>query len=455
MQERKIMILSLVLFPVILSAQIKFKQLRYDENYQYLASDTTNWYKKFKFIPISINKGNYLSFGGEFRTQYFKYTNPDWGDAVQDNDGFVLSRYLFHGDLHIGKGFRAFVQLQGGMSNGEVEEPSPVNENPLDLHQAFIDINLPIQKKGIVLRLGRQEMSYGSQRIVSVREAPNNRQAFDGVKVILNMSKFRFDAFYTNYVQVQKGIFDDDPSKGIRFWGAYGTFSKLVPLDNLDVYYFGYKRKSSSFDDGKAQETRHSLGIRAASNHSNFQYDAEGLYQFGNFSGKDISAWTMSANLSYSLINVFYKPKIGLKTEAISGDKVYGDGELNTFNPLFPRGGYFGLAALIGPANLFDIHPYLEISLSKTITFIQDYDVFWRMQKNDGIYAVNGRLLYSGKNTISKYIGAQLGSTIEYVPTNYLYFRAEYTWFNSGRFLMESGSGKDISMFGATATFKF
>ncbi|TCC89547.1 hypothetical protein EZ428_16100 [Pedobacter frigiditerrae] len=453
---KKILISLLVLLPIMVKAQnIKFKQLRYDEDYQHLATDTNTWYKKIKFLPLSSNKKVYASFGGEFRTQYFKYTNPDWGDAVQDNDGFVLSRYLFHGDLHVGKGLRAFVQLQGGMSNGEIEEPSPVNQNPLDLHQAFVDINLPIQENTIVLRLGRQEISYGSQRIVSVREAPNNRQSFDGAKLIFNSNKIRLDAFFTNYVQVKKGIFDDDPSKAIRFWGAYGALSKLLPFDNLDVYYFGYKRKSSAFDEGKGQEMRHSLGLRAARSYARFQYDTEGLYQFGNFSGKDISAWTMSANLSYSLINVPYQPKIGLKTEAISGDKVYGDEELNTFNPLFPRGGYFGLAALIGPANLFDIHPYLEISLSKTITFIQDYDVFWRMQKNDGIYAVNGRLLYSGKNTISKYIGAQLGSTLEYVPTNYLYFRAEFTWFNSGSYLKESGSGKDITMLGATATFKF
>ncbi len=456
MQIKKLTALLLLCFPGVLYAQkISFKQLRYDEDYRYLSSDTSSWYKKIKFMPLSDNKKDYLSFGGEFRGQYFHYTNPDWGDAAQDNDGFVLARYLLHGDLHLGKGLRAFVQLQSGMSNGEIEEPSPVNENPLDLHQAFMDVNIPIKNAPLTMRLGRQEMSYGSQRIVSVRDAPNNRQSFDGAKVIMNMNKLRVDAFLTSYVQARKGIFDDDFSKSIRFWGAYAAISKFKSVDNLDLYYLGYKRALSIFDDGKGSELRHSIGMRTAGSYGGFQYDAEGLYQFGRLEDHKISAWTASANLSYTFKEVSISPKVGLKTEVVSGDRKYDDGKLNTFNPLFPRGGYFGLAALIGPANLFDIHPYIEIKLSNSVTFTQDYDVFWRMQRNDGLYAVNGRLLYSGKATQSKYIGAQLGSSMEYSPTNYLYFRIEYTWFDSGRYLMETGAGKDISMFGTTATFKF
>ncbi|TDQ12117.1 alginate export family protein [Pedobacter metabolipauper] len=456
MQTKKLIFVFLMFLSGVLQAQkINFKPMRYDEDYRYLATDTSTWYNRFKFVPLSPDKKDYLSLGGEFRTQYFKYTNPEWGDALQDKDGFTLARYLFHADLHLGKGLRAFVQLQSGLSNGEIEASSPVNENPLDLHQAFVDVNLPLNKVGLVLRLGRQEMSYGSQRIVSVREAPNNRQSFDGAKVIMNIKKLRLDAFFTNYVQAKKGIFDDGFSNGTRFWGAYGAFSKLLPFDNLDLYYFGYKKESSAFDDGKGQEMRHSLGIRTTGTHNGFQYDAEGLYQFGKFAGNDISAWTVSTHLSYTFAGLLYQPKMGFKTEVISGDRNYGDGKMNTFNPLFPRGGYFGLAALIGPANLFDVHPYLEIKLSKTLTLGQDYDVFWRMQRNDGIYAVNGRMLYSGKNTQSKYIGAQLGSSIEYLPISALYFRAEYTWFNSGKYLMETSTGSNISMFGITATFRF
>jgi hypothetical protein len=59
----------------------------------------------------------------------------------------------------------------------------------------------------------------------------------------------------------------------------------------------------------------------------------------------------------------------------IGGDALFGDKKLQTFNPLFPRGGYFGLASLICPANLFDIHPSLTLELKNNLYIDMDYDL--------------------------------------------------------------------------------
>ncbi|TDO22388.1 alginate export family protein [Pedobacter duraquae] len=452
------LLLLLTVLPVLASAQqIVFKSMRSDEDYSTFGRlADSSWYHRFKFHPLSIDKLNYISFGGEVRNQYFHYKDQDWGESLPDRDGFVLARTLFHADLHLGKSFRTFVQLQSSMSNGELESPSPVNQNPLDLHQAFIDFTQPIGKVSLLtFRIGRQELSYGSQRLVSLREAPNNRQAFDGGKMTYSTARLRVEGFYTNYVQARAGIFDDRITADTRFWGTYATVKKFPLLKNIDLYYLGIKKRKAVFDDGAAGELRHSVGLRTWNTNRQWQYDIEGVYQFGHFGQNKIAAWTLSSNVAYTFNDFYLSPQLGLKTEAISGDRRYGDGKLNTFNPLFPKGGYFGLAALIGPANLFDIHPYLQISLSKKLTLIEDYDVFWRMQTSDGIYAVNTRLLYSGKNTLSRYIGGQLGTNLEYNPTNSLYLRAEFTWFKSGDYLMEVGPGKDILMSGATITYKF
>jgi hypothetical protein len=434
-----------------------FKSLRYDENYSYLARDTTaNWYNQMKFSPVSTNKKTYFSFGGEVRYQYFYFKNEDWGAAPYDKDGFVLTRYLGHVDFHAGKHFRTFVQLQSSLANGQLETPSPVDNNPLDLHQAFIDLSSSVGvKQNVTIRLGRQELSYGSQRLVAVREAPNNRQSFDGAKVMFAAPNLKTDIFYSHYVQAKSGIFDDGFNKNTQFWGAYNVINKVPVLHNVDLYYLGIWKRSSVFDDVKGSETRHSVGSRTWMNSPTWQYDLEGVYQFGKLNSTDISAWTMSSNISYTFNHAILKPQLGLKTEAISGDRNYNDGKLNTFNPLFPRGSYFGLAALIGPANLFDVHPYVQIALTKKLTLAEDYDLFWRMSRNDGLYAVNGKLLYSGKNTDSKKVGRQLGTALEYTPNKFLYFREELTWFSAGDYLKETGPGKDILMLGSTITLKF
>ncbi len=114
-----------------------------------------------------------------------------------------------------------------------------------------------------------------------------------------------------------------------------------------------------------------------------------------------------------------YKPEIGLKSELISGDARYNDNRLQTFNPLFPRGGYFGLVSLVGPSNLVDIHPSVTFDLSPKLFFNMDYDIFWRYSVNDGIYGPNVALLYSGKNSDRKSIGRQYSAYESIHPINF------------------------------------
>ncbi|MEO6980989.1 MAG: alginate export family protein, partial [Mucilaginibacter sp.] len=450
---KNIAFLFLLLSSCAVSAQdAPFKQLRYDENYTYLKKDSSaNWYNTLKFLPFNKDKSTYISFGGEVRYQYFHFENPGWGSSPADKDGYVLSRFLGNADFHAGKFFRAFVQLQSSLADGQSETPSPVDQNPLELHQAFLDISLPLPSHAsFIVRLGRQELSYGSQRLVAVREAPNNRQSFDAAKIMYAIGGVKLDAFYSHYVQAKPGVFDDGFNKNTQFWGTYAAISKVPVLQNVDIYYFGLWKAKSVFDEGAGKELRHSIGTRIWRTTGDWQYDLEGLYQFGKFGTSTISAWTASSNISYTFNGAALKPQIGLKAESITGDKNYGDGRLNTFNPLFPKGAYFGLAALIGPANLVDAHPYVQLALTTKLSLFESYDMFWRMNRNDGLYAVNGKLIYSGKNIPSKYIGNQLETALEYTPNKFFYFREEFTWFNAGDFLKAAGPGKDILMAGTT-----
>jgi hypothetical protein len=431
-----------------------FKPLRYDEDYK-KDSSHTNWYSKAKYSPLSAGGNTYISFGGEVRLQYFYIKNDSWGDEPEDKDGYVLSRYLLHADIHASKHFRTFLQVQSSIANGK-SSTSPVDENPLDLHQAFVDYSVELNAKTkMLLRLGRQELSYGSQRLVSVRDGPNNRQAFDGAKVGITHEKYRFDLFYSHYVASKKDIFDDGWNKNMKFWGSYVTLNKIPVLQNIDVYYLGLWRSNAKFDDGSGSELRHSVGARFFGKQHAVKYDLEALYQFGNFNNQDISAWTASVNMAYQFNHLEYRPEIGLKTELISGDKNYGDNRIQTFNPLFPRGAYFGLAALIGPSNLIDIHPSLSFELTPRLDWNMDYDIFWRYSLNDGIYAPNTSLMYSGKNSARRNIGQQVSTEFVYIPNPFLYFRVEFTWFKTEAYLKDVTAGKDILFTGITAQVKF
>jgi Alginate export len=433
-----------------------FKPLRYDEDYSSLSNDSmNNWYRRLKFNPLSPHKKSYISFGGEARFQYFNTQHEGWGDDPADNNGYILGRLLFHVDLHIRPHFRTFVQLQSSLAASRMQT-NPVEDNPLDLHQAFADIHLNTrQHTTLTFRVGRQELLYGAQRLVSVRDGPNNRQSFDGIKFLLRNKKIQADFFYSHYVAAKKKIFDDHFSRASKLWGLYYSSSALSRLIGIDVYFLGLWRKNAVFNDVGGRELRHSLGTRFWCRRGNWKWDAEAVYQTGSMADKNIAAWTASVNINYQASNFPLKPELGLKTEWISGDKKKADGKLQTFNPLFPRGAYFGLAALIGPANLFDVHPSVSLNLTDQFVIDLDYDVFWRTSTQDGIYSVNTSLLYSDAMSLATKIGRQLAASLTYRPNPFLYFRGEFTWFDAGPFLKTAGTGKDILFTGVTAQLKF
>lgn len=440
----------------LLAQNIEIKQPRYVEGYSKTDSDTSgSTHKKIKHIPIGTGK-IFISFGGELRYQYFRYKNPGWGTEPQDNDGFVLTRFLSHTDIHLGKQIRVFAQLQSSLIAGSNSQNSPVDENPLDVHQLFIKLPLIAKmQKQLVFEIGRQELSYGSQRLISIREGPNNRQAFDAFRVVFSQKQIRTDLFYSTYVNAGKKIFDErffDHSR--QLWGYYLTLTPTTSVPNMDLYYLGVKNRAM-FIDASGTERRHSTGTRIWKKAGITDYDFEAVYQFGNISRLPIRAWTISLNISSKLKSIPFAPVFGLKTELISGDKRPDDHLLNTFNPLYPRGAYFGLASLIGPYNLYDFHPYIQIDIGRKLTWSVDFDFFWRMSRYDGLYAVNGKILSDRVTVGYKHIGNQSGTNLSFHASSLFNLGIEFTWFDSGQFLRQAGMKKDIYLAGLTATLKY
>ena len=145
---------------------------RAKEDYRYLAEGPAvphDFFDPIKFIPLSASKQSYLSIGGEIREQYQWLNHTSWGEGVEDQDGYLLQRYMLHADVHFGPHFRVFGQLKSGLITGKNSPPDLTEEDRLDVHQAFVDVRLGTADKDLTVRLGRQEMVYGSSRLVSLR----------------------------------------------------------------------------------------------------------------------------------------------------------------------------------------------------------------------------------------------------------------------------------------------
>ncbi|KIC94683.1 alginate export family protein [Flavihumibacter solisilvae] len=437
-----------------------FKPIRYEEDYSFLRTDSgSTWYQKIKYVPLSKAGNVYLSIGGDLRTRFTVARNEKWGDAPISKDTYWVNRALLHTDLRIGARFRFFLQLQSGFVYGRNDQVTvlPVEHNELEVHQLFTDVSLLKDPERLILRVGRQEMVCGSLRLVAARDYPNVRRSFDGARLLFRKNAWQSSVFYHRVVEDKKWAFDDGVlTPGIEFWGWHNKISDLPFLQNIELYYLAMDKKQSQWNDVKGHEQRTTVGTRIFGKGKKWTYDFEGLYQFGHIADNRIrGAWSVSSNLYVMPGAQKHALKLGLKTELISGDRKPGDGSVQSLNPFFPNGGYFGLPGLIGPTNLFDLHPSIAIKPGKKITVGADYDIFWRLSNGDGIYGPAPNLLYPAGGSDKSFIGHQLGVDLNYDPNAYLNFLVNPYWFWPGSFLDEKSSGKTIFLIYLVAQVRF
>jgi hypothetical protein len=432
-----------------------YNVLRYDEDYRYLKDPErrTEVLDSVKYVPLDAEGAASLSFGGDIRERYEYFHNPGWGAGEEESR--VFQRYMLHGDLRLGDSFRVFAQLKSCLESGDA--PRPIDQDRLDLHQAFADAILPLAPEGsLTIRLGRQELQYGSARLVSAREGPNVRQSFDGAKVILLGSGWRMDAFLTRPVETDPGVFDDGSDRTREFWGLYAAAPPGCLLGgSAEVYYLGLDRENAQFDQGTAHESRHTVGSRYFGREGALDYNCEAVYQFGHFGAGEIRAWGVASDTGWVLDALPWKPRIGLKADVSSGDHNPSSQKLGTLNPLFPRGNYFSEAGLLGPVNFIDVDPSLTFQPTPQVTFSVNWDFFWRQSTRDGIYGNGLNLVKTGQTSDERSVGSQLTFMADWRLQRHLTLSVAYTHFYAGAFLKETSPGKDMDFVGVTLAFRY
>jgi outer membrane receptor protein involved in Fe transport len=148
-------------------------------------------------------------------------------------------------------------------------------------------------------------------------------------------------------------------------------------------------------------------------------------------------------------------PRLGLRADVISGDSNASDGRLGTFNPLFPKGAYFGEIALIGPANLFDLHPSLDLHVTEHVKVSLDWDVFWRYDTADGLYDPGGNVLRPPAGSGARFVGNQPSIGVDWDLGRHTTLSASYAHFFAGDFIKQSGPGKDVDFVAAWLIYRF
>ncbi len=392
-----------------------------------------------------------LTLGAELRERGEIVDKPDFG-LTKDHDRVLLHRALVHGDLRLGNAVRAFVQLGYLDQTGRRIRPAPTDIDRLDLAQAFVDVSASLLGGRATVRGGRQEFTLGSSRLVSVRDAPNARRAYDGVRAFWVSGHRRVDVFYMQPVELRPGSFDDKTLGSEALWGASASVT-LVGALKADVYALGYRRNQANFADGAGRERRDSVGLRLFGRSHGADWDFEGVYQTGKLGGQTIRAWTIASDSGYTLRGRL-KPRIGLKADIASGDHDPSDTRIGTFNALYPKLPYFSEASLFAPANFIDLHPQVTIAPTRTLTLGAGMNWLWRETTADAVYRTPLVAIAGTAGQAGRFTGAQAIADVSWRPDPHLTVSSSYVHFTPGGVLRRVG-GVQGDYLSVTTDWKF
>jgi hypothetical protein len=434
-----------------------YHALRYEDDFSYLAdpAKSTDPWDKLKYIPVGDGKygPSYLSLGGEIRERFESYLNLNFGIKAPQANAYLLQRLLLNIDAHVTDYIRIFAQLGEFDRLGDRGVTSTTDIDHLELTQGFIDFRVPSPLGDTpVIRIGREELLFGYQRLIAVREGPNVRRDFDGARITSHFHNATIDLLLVRPLSNAIGVFDDHTNMKQLMWGAYLSVP-VGPVLKADIYELNYENESAKYRGLTGVEERQTFGLRLFGETNGIDWNGEIAVQTGTFLNRDIRADMLAGIAGYTLRNLPGQPRIGIETNYASGDNSHGS-SIGTFNAMFPRLPYFAETAMLVPANIYDVRPVLSFKPAPDVLATFGWDTLWRASTSDGLYG-SGLVEYANTNKVTgNRVGTELSADVRWRIDQHLQLGAIAAEFLSGP-AVQQALGRNVTFFVLFATYRF
>ena len=178
-------------------------------------------------------------------------------------------------------------------------------------------------------------------------------------------------------------------------------------------------------------------------------WDIEGDYQFGDFTGRDISATAYTTGIGYNLADAPMNPTAWIYYDFASGDHSGGKRDYGTFNQLFPFGHYyFGFLDLVGRQNIQDLNLHLYFNPAKWIASGIQYHMFWLDSTDDALYNASGTAVRRDPTgRAGNHVGNEIDLTTNFHLSNHQDIFIGYSKLFAGEFLKATGNQRSPELF--------
>jgi Alginate export len=355
------------------------------------------------------------------------------------DDEYYLSRVRLEATLNMMPWLKAYAQVQDSQTLGYDLAAQPTSlTNTFDMRQGYLDARWT-SAQTIGLRLGRQELAFGEQRLVGASDWGNTARAFDGVRVSVGRPGVQVDAFAASLVVVNQHAFDTR-RRGETFSGAYVSLSRIVPNGAIEPYVFAKLQDTVTGElGGTGTGARYTVGARAVGKlPHHLDYSADVAVQRGRVATDQIGAWAGHYRLGWT-VRAPMKPRVIAEFNHASGDADPADGRRGTFDQLFPTNhSKYGIADQIGWRNVRDLMVGVELAPTKKLKL--NVDAHWLALATvaDAFYAENGTLKVINRVATSRTVGTEVDVQGMYSFSKELSFGAGIGALFSGGYLTQS-----------------
>jgi len=410
----------------------------------------TDPFDPIKYIPIGSDPRTYLSLGLTIRER-FESVSFRLTPVIPDD--YLLDRVQLHADLHVGPYVRVFTQLVDARAPGKTLV-GPADQDRLDLEQTFVEVTVPAKQGVFKISVGRQEPQLDLQRFADIRDGPNVRQPFDSASVDYTSKDWRVVAFYSRPVDTRdQEPFDDRSSSDFTITGARVERHNVGP-GTLSVFATQLRDDNAFYLAASGHERRNVFDVRYAGRATGWDWDVEGMAQWGHVEEKTVRAWGVGALFGYTWESQPWSPRVGLQFDAASGTADPSGDTLGTFNPLFPSGFYELLAGYPGYANFMHLKSSAMVHPTRKLSALVTAALLWRETTADAVYLLPAIPVTGTAGRGSAYSGAYAQIRLDWTISPHLAGAVDAEYFAHSESLHQAGA-RDGYFIGVELRFGF
>lgn len=370
------------------------------------------------------------------------------GFRKDNDDAYYLNRLRINLKLQPTEWLKIYFQGQDARALWKNQKPpAPPFHDLMDLRLGYLELG-DTEKKAVGLRIGRQDLRFGEERLVGVSDWTNTARSFDGLRATIRHPGYRLDAFAVSVVNIREGKFDKSVA-GNNLYGLYGGLENLIPKSTIEPYFFWRRAPKLPTETG----TRGKLGFATIGYRwvgklpGNFDYGTEMAKQAGSLGTDNVGAWAGHWVVGYTLAHAPLKPRIFVEYNYASGDHNPKDSKRGTFDQLYPTAhDKYGLADQVGWRNIRDARSGVEFNPHpKWLTTVR-YHSWWLADPHDGLYNSSGTLVVRVLNgSAGRHVGQELDLQALYSLTPQTKIAFGYAHIFPGTFLEKATPGQAYS----------